>query len=104
MGITGKPDAESLEEKPGAFFACVRGKVQGVGFRYSAVRTARRLGINGYVRNASDGSVEVWAEGAQRSLDSFLAWLHKGPEFSRIDSVDKQDRVPQGCRDFDVEY
>ena len=85
-----------------AFYARVNGKVQGVGFRYSAIREAERLGINGWVRNAANGDVEVWAEGPPQRLEQFLKWLHRGTQFSRVDSVEMQDREPQGYRDFGV--
>ena len=87
-----------------AFYALVHGRVQGVGFRYSAVREAHRLRINGWVRNASNGDVEVWAEGTPEKLASFLGWLKKGPQFSRIDSVDTVEKNCKGYYDFNVEY
>jgi acylphosphatase len=87
-----------------AFFARVSGRVQGVGFRYSAVREAQRLRLNGWVRNADSGDVETWAEGPQEALDLYLAWLHRGPSYSQIDSVEKTDVAPRGYRDFAVEY
>ena len=52
-----------------------RGDVQGVGFRYTACRVAEGYGIAGYVRNLSDGSVEVVAEGDGVEIDRFLAEL-----------------------------
>ena len=87
-----------------AFYARVRGVVQGVGFRYSAVREARRFGLNGWVKNAYNGDVEVWAEGPPEKLELFLAWLRRGPSYSRVDSVEKEDKPPRGYSDFDVEY
>ena len=87
-----------------AFFAIVRGRVQGVGFRYSAVREAERLGIKGWVRNARDGNVEVWAEGDEDQLDLFLKWLRNGPAHSRVDSVKKEEKAPGGYTEFIVEY
>jgi acylphosphatase len=87
-----------------AFSAKVRGRVQGVGFRYSAIREANRLGLNGWVRNSFDGNVEVWAEGPQNKLDIYLKWLHKGPEYSRVDSVKAVDETPKGYAEFIVEY
>ena len=93
---------ETYQEK--AFFARVRGRVQGVGFRYSAVREALRLELKGYVRNAANGAVEVWAEGPEEKLALFLKWLNKGPQFSRVDSVDRDEMAPEGYRDFTVEY
>jgi len=88
----------------GAFFARVSGRVQGVGFRYSAIHEARRLKLNGWVRNTDSGDVEVWAEGPQEALELFLAWLHRGPSYSRVDSIDKTDAAPRGYREFVVEY
>jgi acylphosphatase len=90
--------------KNNAFSAKVRGRVQGVGFRYSAVREAKRLRLSGWVKNCEDGNVEVWAEGPQDKLDLFLKWLHRGPEYSRIDSVRMEDEVPRGYVEFFVEY
>jgi len=91
-------------EKSSAFHALVRGRVQGVGFRYSAVREARRLGISGWVRNSRDGNVEVWAEGSPSTLGLFLEWLHEGPEYSRVDSVRKEDMESKGYGNFTVEH
>ncbi|MDR0497577.1 MAG: acylphosphatase [Treponema sp.] len=87
-----------------AFYARVRGRVQGVGFRYSAVREAQRLRVNGWVMNAADGAVEIWAEGSPENLETFLVWLQKGPQFSRVDFVDRTDQEPRGYSGFDVKY
>jgi len=87
-----------------AFYARVCGKVQGVGFRYSTVREATRLRVNGWVRNAANGDVEVWAEGTTEKLAQFLAWLHRGPQFSRVDSVEKEDKEPKEYSGFDVKH
>ena len=70
-----------------AIHAIVEGEVQGVGFRYSALREARALCLTGWVRNAEDGSVEVWAEGEESSLDEFSRWLEHGPDYARVESV-----------------
>ena len=87
---------------PNAFYARVQGRVQGVGFRYSAAREAQRLRVNGWVRNTSSGDVEVWAEGPPERLELFLSWLWRGPEYSRVDSVQKEDKVSRGYPDFNV--
>ena len=87
-----------------AFFARVSGRVQGVGFRYSAIREAQRLKLNGWVRNTDSGDVEVWVEGPQETLDLFHAWLRRGPSYSRVDSVEKTDVAPRGYKNFAVEY
>jgi len=87
-----------------AMYARISGRVQGVGFRYSAIREAQRLRLGGWVRNAVNGDVEVWAEGPDEKLKDFLAWLHQGPEFSRVDTVEKEDKAPKGYGHFGVEY
>jgi acylphosphatase len=66
----------------------VSGRVQGVGFRWSAVNKAEQLGIKGFVRNMYDGSVFIEAEADEVSLDHFLIWCHKGPSFARVKKVD----------------
>jgi acylphosphatase len=86
-------------QKDGAFFALVRGKVQRVGFRYSAYREAARLGLTGWVRNTVEGDVEVWAEGPQEQLEVLLQWLRQGPPRARIDSVDTEVKIPTGAYD-----
>ena len=91
-------------EKPSAFYALVRGRVQGVGFRYSTVKEAERLCVTGWVRNCRDGNVEVWAEGPNDKLALFLDWLNKGPQFSRVDSVRAENKEPKGYRSFAVDY
>ena len=69
--------------------ARVYGRVQGVGFRQFAYRTAVDMGLVGYVRNeASDGSVEVLAEGPVDVLQMFLNRLNSGPLMSRVEFVD----------------
>jgi len=87
-----------------AMYVRISGRVQGVGFRYSAIREAQRLRLGGWVRNAVNGDVEVWAEGPDEKLKVFLAWLHRGPEFSRVDTVEKEDKFPKGYGNFGVEY
>ena len=90
---------------PGAFRARVTGRVQGVGFRWSAVREARRLGLRGWVRNADDGSVEVEAEGAPAALADFLAWLHQGPAGAVVSGVEVHPVPADASRgDFDLEF
>jgi acylphosphatase len=67
-----------------------------VGFRYSAYREARSLGIVGWVRNLEDGDVEVWAEGEVSALADFREWLEEGPPGACIRSVRAENRDPTG--------
>jgi len=66
----------------------IRGRVQGVGFRYFAAREARRLEVSGVVRNLVDGAVEVEAEGDRASLERLVEALRAGPRAARVVSVD----------------
>jgi acylphosphatase len=89
---------------PEAFFTRVRGRVQGVGFRYACIQEARRLHISGWVRNTPVGDVEVWAEGSGKKLDVFLQWLRHGPPGARVDTVDYSPRTPTGAyKNFGLE-
>ncbi|VFR70635.1 Acylphosphate phosphohydrolase, putative [plant metagenome] len=65
----------------------VLGKVQGVGFRLATVRQARLLGVHGWVRNASDGSVEALLQGTANQIDRMLAWLREGPPAAEVHEV-----------------
>jgi acylphosphatase len=66
----------------------VRGRVQGVFFRAATAQEARGLGLSGWVRNRTDGSVEIRAEGAHRNLEMLLAWAHQGPPAARVEDVE----------------
>jgi acylphosphatase len=70
----------------------VRGRVQGVYFRASAQREARRLGVCGWVRNRADGSMEMVAEGEEAAVRDLHGWAQKGPSAARVDKVDTRWR------------
>lgn len=65
----------------------ITGRVQGVFYRASTRDRARALGLSGFVRNASDGSVEVLAAGDRGLVEELIAWCHRGPSGSRVDAV-----------------
>lgn len=67
--------------------ALVSGMVQGVGYRYFAYRSARRIGVTGWVRNLRNGDVEAEAQGTPESVDAFVAELRIGPQYSRVDQA-----------------
>lgn len=71
-----------------AVSGCVRGRVQGVSFRYSMQHAATGLGVTGWVRNLADRSVAFHAEGSQDAVDALLNWSRAGPSFGRVDEVD----------------
>lgn len=71
----------------------LRGRVQGVGFRYFTAKAATGLGLNGWVRNLPDGSVEVLAQGAPASVKDLAARLTVGPASARVESLESVEAV-----------
>lgn len=65
----------------------VHGRVQGVGFRWQACAEAQRLKLGGWVRNRSDGSVEILLCGTEEAVHEFTVWAHHGPSQARVDRV-----------------
>ncbi len=76
--------------------ASVRGRVQGVGFRYFVLREAEYLGLDGFVANERDGSVHVVAEGAATSLDLLLERLREGAPASIVERVIERREPARG--------
>jgi acylphosphatase len=74
--------------------AYVRGRVQGVGFRYYVVEKALALGLRGYARNEYDGSVEVLAQGPRSTLERLVTLLWKGPSAAQVSEVNTAWRQP----------
>lgn len=67
--------------------AYINGWVQGVGYRYFVVNSALTLGLRGYVRNLSDGSVEVLAQGSRPNLERLLTLLQRGPAAAEVNEI-----------------
>jgi len=65
----------------------IMGNVQGVFFRASTLEQAQRLGLSGWVKNLSDGSVEIVAEGSRLSLEQLVEWCHEGPPSAEVEHV-----------------
>lgn len=82
----------------------VYGKVQGVFFRETAKEEARKLGITGFVRNASDGSVYVEAEGDQSLLDKFLVWCNDGSERAEVEKIEVTYGEVENFKDFTRDF
>jgi acylphosphatase len=82
----------------------VTGRVQGVGFRWFVEREAHILGMAGWVRNNTDGRVEVFAQGTAEQLNALRARLHQGPRAARVDNVEELEAKPkEGASTFRIE-
>ena len=82
----------------------VRGRVQGVGFRWFVEAEARSLGIAGWVRNNADGTVEVLAIGNRDQLSNLRSRLQRGPRAARVDNVEEHPAQPlAGLNTFRIE-
>ena len=66
----------------------IKGYVQGVCFRMYARNQAEQLGVTGWVRNQSDGNVEIVAEGEKDALSKLLAWCRQGPSYADVTGID----------------
>ena len=81
----------------------VSGRVQGVGFRWSAQTEAEGLGVLGWVRNRPDGGVEAHVQGSADAVERMLAWMRRGPVGARVDEVEIADAVTlDGVDSFEI--
>lgn len=80
----------------------ITGKVQGVGFRMYIYRQADRLGLNGWVKNNPDGSVEFYSVGSEVELSYFLDLVKRGNDFSVIENIEINDAAIESLNSFKV--
>jgi DNA ligase D-like protein (predicted 3'-phosphoesterase) len=85
-----------------AIRAVLAGRVQGVGLREATRRRASELGVEGWVRNAADGTVAVHAEGPSAAIESLVAFLHKGPRGADVTDVSVEDVRAEGHEQFAI--
>ena len=78
----------------------VHGKVQGVFFRASTKNKADELSVTGFVRNESDGTVYIEAEGEEEALKKFIAWCHQGPAHAQVERCDITEENVHGLLTF----
>jgi len=81
----------------------IRGRVQGVGYRYFAQHAADNLGLTGYARNLDDGRVEVYAVGPREQLSQLAGLLYNGPRWSDVRGVEEQEAAVQEYGSFLIE-
>lgn len=74
----------------------IYGKVQGVFFRASTRERAQQLGVSGWVKNRSDGSVEAQVEGPAEAVDKLIEWAHEGPSAARVDNLEVTEQDYRG--------
>lgn len=86
--------SQSDQKQTEELYAIVVGYVQGVGFRYFVVEKAQRLGLHGYVRNETNGDVEVVAQGTRPALEHLLMTLRQGPPAALVHEVHTTWRQP----------
>ncbi len=82
------------------FDITITGKVQNVGYRFYAQKTAHAFDITGFVKNQKDSSVYIEAEGEEENLKRFVEWCHKGPPWAEVESVAVNPSPPKGMRGF----
>jgi len=80
----------------------IHGRVQGVGFRWSMQREAKKLGVAGWVRNLPDGTVEAVIEGDEERVEALIGWVHEGPPLARVTRVEITWEEPEGLEGFIV--
>jgi acylphosphatase len=80
----------------------VKGKVQGVNYRYSAQAMAHKLNLTGFVRNEHDGSVLCHAEGEEENVQKFIDWCSVGPKLSDVTEVKPEEQEVQGYQTFEL--
>jgi len=85
-----------------AYRYIVKGRVQGVGYRYFVLQLAGGLGVSGYARNRPDGTVEVVAEADEPALADLEAKLREGPAFARVENVERSVIPPRGGEGFHI--
>lgn len=81
----------------------IEGRLQGVNFRYHTQQQAQKLALAGFVRNLSDGRIEIDAQGEDEMVEKMLAWCQQGPQSSQIKSIlFRYDEPSENASDFVV--
>jgi acylphosphatase len=82
----------------------VRGRVQGVGYRYFAEKAAQDLGLTGYIRNLDDGRVEVYVVGPLNKLNDLAGLLWTGPRWADVRGVEEHEEAVVKYSEFHIQH
>lgn len=80
----------------------VKGKVQGVGYRYNAQAQAHKLNLTGLIKNLPDGSVHICAEGVEENINQFIEWCYTGPRWAEVSEVAAEEQEVTGYQTFEI--
>lgn len=80
----------------------VRGKVQGVSYRFAALTKALKLNLTGYVKNIHDGGVYIEAEGNEEKINKFIDWCYVGPPLAQVTEVHAEEAELKEFRNFEI--
>lgn len=80
----------------------VKGKVQGVNYRYNAQAQAHKLDLTGYVMNTHDGHVFIHAEGKEENIQKFIEWCNTGPRAAEVSEVQSDEQDVVGYTTFEI--
>lgn len=96
--MTNLPDRDRLIR----YHILVSGKVQGVGYRMSVLQVAKRLNLNGWVKNLSDGRVEAIFEGNMSDVEQMLGWCRQGNSIAVVQDIAVKQETPEGIQSFEI--
>ncbi|KPJ55449.1 acylphosphatase [Parcubacteria bacterium DG_74_2] len=83
----------------------VKGRVQGVFFRQSAKKKAKKIGVFGWIKNLADGRVEAVIEGETKKVEEMIEWLKKGPIIANVEALEiKQEKYQGEFKNFDLRF
>jgi len=85
-----------------SYIIIIKGKVQGVGYRYNAQAMAHKLNLCGFVRNQFDESVLTHAEGEEENIHRFIEWCNTGPRLADVTEVIAEEQDPKGYQTFEI--
>jgi acylphosphatase len=80
----------------------VKGRVQGVNYRYNAQAMAHKLNLTGFIRNLHDGNVLTEAEGSDEAIQRFIDWCHVGPRLADVTEVEAVEQEAKGYQTFEI--